>query len=234
MRKWLGGVGLALGLAGSVFAADVADLIKQLSDPDADTRRAAAKALGEAGGDAKVAVPALVRALKDRDLFVRRFAAQALGEIGPEAKQAVPALQAALKDPRQEVQEAAATALGKLGPAAGASVLASVVRDPDREPEVRRKAAEALGRMGPEARSVLPTLIAVLKGPARGKKGMPMGMAAPNDVRVEVAIALGNIARPSDTAAISALESMNDRKQQRDRTLREASRAALQKIRGRP
>jgi HEAT repeat protein len=229
MRKWLGALGLALGVVASACAADVAELVKRLADPDPDARRAAARALAEAGGDAKVAVPALVRALKDRDLFVRRFAAQALGEIGPEARQAVPALRAALNDPRQEVQEAAATALGKMGPDAAAAALASVVRDRDREPEVRRKAAQALARMGPEARAALPVLVSVLKGPTRGMMRGPDS----GDIRVEAAIALGSIARAGDRDVITALESMNDRKQ-RDPTLRQASRAALQKIRTRP
>ncbi len=230
MSKWLGGVGVLLGLAASAYAADVATLMKQLGDPDVDARRAAARALGEAGSDAKPAVRALMLALKDRDTFVRRFSAQALGQIGPDAWQAVPTLLAAMNDPRQEVQEAAVTALGKIG-SSGVTALASVVRDPNRDPEVRRKAAGALGQLGPAARPALPTLLEILRGPRRG----PM-MRRPDssDVRVDVAIALGDIAKASDRETISVLESMTDRKKQRDPTLRQSAQAALQKIRNRP
>src|SRR5262249_39194345 len=61
-------------------------LVKQLKDPDADTRRKAAKELAEAGAEAQPAGPALTAALKGKDLFVRPLAAQGLREIGPDAK----------------------------------------------------------------------------------------------------------------------------------------------------
>src|SRR5205085_5534173 len=77
--KWVWSVGAALlCLAASARGEGVENLVKQLKDPEASTRRAAAKALGEAGPGAKEAVGALADALKDNDAFVRRFAAQAL------------------------------------------------------------------------------------------------------------------------------------------------------------
>jgi HEAT repeat protein len=226
MRTWLGGLGVALGLVASVFGADVAEMVKQLKDPDADARRAAAKALADAGGDARAAVPALVAALKDKDLYVRRFAAQALGQVGASPGDAVTALKAALNDPHREVQEAAAASLAKMGPAAAAA-LAAVAREADREPEVRRRAVESLGALGRDARAALPVLVQVLKGTGGPGKKMMMGGTA--DVRVAAATALGNIARSSDKEAVAALQSMTDKKQ-RDRSLRQAAQMSLQKI----
>ncbi len=223
MKKLLGVIAMGLCLTLSALAADVEDLIKQLKDSDPDARRAAAKALAEAGGDARAAAPALLKALKDRDMFVRRFAAQALGEIGAEPRRIVPGLKKALDDPRKEVQEAAAVALGKMGKEAVAS-LAAVVKDGSREPEVRRKAVEALGTIGPDARPAVGALIDALKGAGGGKK-----MANAGDIRVEVAIALGNIASPGDKEVISALQDLMDKKQ-RDRTLKAAATDSLRKI----
>jgi HEAT repeat protein len=228
MRKFIGGLVMVLCIGVSVFGADVEEWIAQLKDADAETRRAAAKALAEAGGDAKAAAPALVKALKDKDMFVRRFSAIALGEIGADPQVALPGLKAALDDPRKEVQQAAASALGKMGKGAVAALI-TVVKDANRETEVRRKAVEALGTLGAEARSAVPTLIDGLKMVAPGndknkKKGPNL-----NDIRSEVAIALGNIAAADDKGAIEALQALTDRRQ-RDRTLQKAAREALQKI----
>jgi HEAT repeat protein len=214
-------------LAASVFGADVGDLIKQLKDPDNDTRRAAVRSLAEAGADAKPAVPALVQALKDKDMFVRRFAAQALGEVGAEPRDAVPALRAALDDRRKEVQEAAATALGKMGGAA-VDALVGVVKDSGKETDVRRRAVEALGAMGAEARPAVPVLTEALKVAAPGKKKKGPDYS---DVRVAAATALGGIASADDKAVLDALTALTDRKVNRDRNLQRAAREAMQKIR---
>jgi HEAT repeat protein len=224
MRKLLGVVAMGLCLTFSALAADVDGLINQLKDKDNDTRRAAAKALAEAGGDAKVAAPALVAALKDKDMFVRRFAAMALGEIGADPREAVPGLKNALNDKKKEVQEAAAVALGKMGGEAVAP-LTKVIEEGNHEAEVRRKAVESLGTIGAEARPAVKTLLDALKGGGGGKKKM----ANPDDIRIEVVVALGNIASPGDKDVISAIENLTDKKQ-RDGTLKKAAKEALAKL----
>ncbi len=223
MRKLLGVVAMGLCLTFSAFAADVEGLIKQLKDTDSDTRRAAAKALADAGGDAKVATPALVAALKDKDMFVRRFAAMALGEIGADPRDAVPGLKVALNDKKKEVQEAAAVALGKMGGEAVAP-LTRVIEEGNHEAEVRRKAVESLGMIGAEARPAVKTLLDALKGGGGKKK-----MANPDDIRIEVVVALGNIASPGDKDVISAIENLTDKKQ-RDGTLKKVAKEALAKL----
>jgi HEAT repeat protein len=226
--KWVWSVCAALlCLAASARGEGVEGLIKQLKDPEASTRRAAAKALAEAGPNAKDAVGALADALKDNDSFVRRFAAQALGEIGPAAKDAVPALSKALNDGRREVQEAAAAALGKIGPSS-AQALVAVVKDTRKDAMVRRKAVESLAALGAEGRPALPGLVELIANkPARGSKKRP----APDiEIRVEAVNALGQIAGPDDKAAIDALTALTDPKQNNNRALRQAVNVALRKI----
>jgi len=224
MRKVLGVLGLWLGLSVPGFATDVDDLIKQLKDTDTETRRAAARSLADAGAEAKPAERALLGALRDRDMFVRRFAAKALGAIGADPKDTVPALRAALNDTRKEVQEAAATALGKMGKD-GVNSLAAVVRDEGREPEVRRKAAEALGALGANARPAVKSLVEVLKAPPGGNNKR----ANPTDIRVEVVVALGQIASAEDKDTVAAISVLAENKN-RNRSLQAAARDALKGI----
>ncbi len=210
MKKLLLAALALLGLACAGHAADVDGLVKQLKSPDADMRRAAAKALGEAGPDAKPAITALAHALSDKDLFVRRFAAQALGEIGPDARSAVKPLSETLKDPKKEVVEAAATALGKIG---AAEPLAALVGDTRREAAPRRKAIEALGLMKADARPAVPALTKALKD---------------KDLRIEAAEALGEIG-PDASSALKDLEAIAASKE-RDRNFKKAVNDAIKKI----
>jgi HEAT repeat protein len=225
--KWVWSVCAALlCLAASARGEGVANLIKQLKDPEASTRRTAAKALGEAGPAAKEAVGALADALKDNDSFVRRFAAQALGEIGPSAGDAVPALSKALQDNRREVQEAAAAALGKIGPGS-VQALIGVAKDRRKDAMVRRKAVESLAAMGAAARSAVPGLVEIISGkPGKGGKKQ----VDPNtDVRVGAVQALARIAAPDDKTALDALKALTDRKQN-NRPLKQAANVALRQI----
>jgi HEAT repeat protein len=227
MRAILGVVGVVLCLAVPARGADVAGLVKQLKDGDADGRRAAARALGEGGAASREAVPALVQALKDKDLFVRRFSAQALGEIGPDAQAAVPALKAVLADPRKEVQSAAAAALGKVGPS-GIEALTAVVKDGSRDTAVRRQAVDALAQAGTTARSAVPVLTDLLKVPAgKGKKKLP-----PDDLRVDAANALGALATVEDKEALDTLTALTANKQT-NRAIKMAANSAIRKIRAR-
>jgi HEAT repeat protein len=226
MKRFLGVVGLFLGVS-AVPGADVDDLIKQLQSNDAEVRRMAAKELGEGGADSEAAVPALMKALKDRDTFVRRFSAQALGEIGADASPAVFALAAALDDPKKEVQSAAAHALGKLGPS-GVETLIGIVRDDSNDPMLRLLVIDVLGKLGPAGHSAVPTLTNLLK-PATSKNSKKK--APPEDFRIPAAIALGSLAKASDTQTIAALEAFTAKKAKAPRPLKQAANQALQKIR---
>jgi HEAT repeat protein len=225
MKRFLGLIGIVV-CAATAQAADVGELVKQLKSSDTAERRAAAKALEEGGAESKAAVPALIKALKDRDTFVRRFSAQALGAIGPDARQAVSALTTTLNDSHKEVQEAAARALGKLGPA-GVETLIVIVRDDSRDATMRRQAIDSLNSLGQDAHSAVPTLTELIKEPAaKGKK-----KAAPGDVRVAAAVALGSLATSNDKETIKALEALTDKKSKAPRELRQSANQSLRKIR---
>jgi HEAT repeat protein len=233
MRRLLGVAVVFLCLTAAVRAdVDVDELVKQLKDNDVDVRRKAAKDLADAGAEAKPAMPALTSALvKDTDLFVRRFAAQALGSMGKDAKSAIPTLEKVIKNPKEkmEVQEAAVTAVGKIG-AGGVPLLGAIVSNPDYDISVRRMAADGLGGMGADAKDAVPALIDAVKGVApKGKK-----MDKDNDIRLEAAAALGEIATPKDKDALEALKTMNaDKGAKKNKPLFDAVNAAVKKIEAR-
>jgi HEAT repeat protein len=230
MKPLLGAAAI-LCLAVAAQAADVDDLVKQLKDKNADVRRKAAKDLADAGADARPALPVLVAALKDNDLFVRRFSAQAVGAIGPDAVSALPTLQKMVKDPNEkmEVQEAAVTAIGKMGKG-GVSFLGGIVKDAGNDIALRRRAAEALGAIGPDAKDAMPALTDALKGVVpKGKK-----LDKDNDIRLEAADALGEIAGPEDKSVSSALKAINAEKgAKKNKTLFDTINGAVKKIEAR-
>ena len=206
--------------------ADVSGLIAKLKSKDSDARRAAAKDLGELKDEAKSAVPELIRATRDKDLFVRRYAAEALGNIGPDAKAAIAALGAAMNDEKKEVAEAAVDALGKIGPDA-IPALISALKDANKHPNVRRKAAVALGTFGPRARGSVTAMADILSGKVKmGKKNKG---GNDDDIRIEVATALGSVAKSDDAAAIKALKAVSEGKQ-KNKALKKAAGEALRQI----
>jgi HEAT repeat protein len=221
---------LAFSMLALAYAegAEVRELIAKLKDKDSDVRRAAAKELSEFGAEAKDAVEALKKAVTDKDGFVRRFAAEALGNIGADAKSAVPALATALKDERKEVQLAAVDALGKIGDAS-TTALTAALKDTDLDPQIRGKAALGLGKIGKSARGAVPVLTGLLTQAPKGggKKGND------NDFRVEVATALGKVAKGEDKEAITALKSVSEGKQ-RNKALAQAASNALKELTGSP
>jgi HEAT repeat protein len=224
MTRFLGLVGLLCATA-LASGAEVGELTKQLKNGDNETRRAAAKSLGEGGAGSKEAVPALIDALKDRDMFVRRFAAQALGDIGPDARAAVPALTAALNDGRREVQTAAAQALGKVG-SSGIATLLGILRDHDKDTATRRQAIDSLVALGKEAHSAVPVLTELVQeNTGKNKK-----KAAPEDLRIDAATALGSLATSEDKATVETLRALTDKKAKTPRGLRQAANRALRDI----
>jgi HEAT repeat protein len=228
MRTALGGLFLLALLAMTAGAADVTDLAAKLKSRDSEVRRAAAKELAGLGSEASAAVPALTAALADKDRFVRRNAAEALGAIGEPAKSAVPKLALAVNDSTTEVQLAAVEALGAMG-ATGTKALGNAVKDPAKDQAVRVKAAQALAKIGKEARSAVPALASVLTGKVKKAKGK--GKANDDDIRADVATALGSIATAEDTVAIDALKSILEGKQ-KNKQLKKAAGDAYRQITG--
>ena len=230
MKKLFGAVVVVLCCSVAAPAADVAELVKQLKDKEAEKRREAAEALGKAGKDARDAVPALIAALKDSDLFVRLFSTVSLGQIGEDPKTVIPALTGILNNSREkkEVQEAAIKSLEQLG-AGSVQPLADVAKDTKKEAALRRKAIIALGKLGSEAKSTVPMLTELV--PTKTKTGKP-AMNRDNELRVEAINALGEIATMNDKETVDLFTEMLAEKGG-DRNVRMALTKALAKIKNR-
>jgi hypothetical protein len=123
----------------------VADLAKDLSDPDAVTRGLAAMALRKEGANALPALPQLQAALKDPDPNVRLMAGNAIGAIGPKAAPAVNALMSAcsVKTEQVHVLRACAAALGDIGKPAATPAL-PLLKELAKQPRVRWAAERAI------------------------------------------------------------------------------------------
>jgi HEAT repeat protein len=169
-------------------------LVRAADDPDVKVREAATQAVGQMGPDA---VPPLRQFLGHDDKYVRRQAVWALGKLGPLARPALPDLCAALRDADPRTASGAAQALGNLGADGADAVMALAeamrgtnivlcrlaakalsqigfpalstliahLQHPD--PFVRGESALALGWMGAAARTAVPYLAKLVRGPDR-------------------------------------------------------------------
>lgn len=117
-------------------AADVAALLKALSDPDAKVRVAAAEALGQA--HEKSAIDPLTVALLDMDPEVRLAAGRALLGMGAAAADG---LDSGLRNTDPAIRLQSAQILGDLGPGVAAAVAPLLS---DSNGDVRRAAVKAL------------------------------------------------------------------------------------------
>ena len=149
----------AAGALGEIGEAAIPALIRTLSHPDDEVRRAAAQGLGRGGrGLNQDAILALERAMTDQDKLVRIYAAEALGMVGPAA---VPALCNVLRGcpDMEDISYHVARALVRVG---DVGILARLMKDDS--VHVRRAASDALGTAGFEktARHAIPALAEAL------------------------------------------------------------------------
>ena len=155
----------AIGAFGQDAGPGVKAMAEALTDPDPDTRAAAAWALSQMGAAGAPAIPALERAIVDVNSRVRSLSAVALRSMGPKAVDAIPALVQALSDPAAYVRAPAADAIGSIGSTAKAAVQPLIERllAPGEQVYVLRSVASALGNIGPDAAGALPALQQALK-----------------------------------------------------------------------
>src|SRR5262249_52980394 len=104
----------------------------------------------------------LCGALKDSDPRTASGAAQALGAMGADASDAVPALAEAMRGTNIVLCRLASKALSQIGPPALATLIAHLQHA---HPFIRGEWALALGWMGATARSAVPFLARVVRGP---------------------------------------------------------------------
>lgn len=181
----------------------IEDLIEQLGDRDAKSRRTAAEALGRIGMMARDAIPALLRCAMDVDAGVRKAAVEVLPRIVPdwpksrEAAMAMPILIKGLSSRITEVWQSATYLLRQMGATAVPALLEILS---DREQDTRQViAARVLGQIGPEAVAAVAGLVKEL---ACEKTHVRQGAA-------EALAAIGQTAEPAVPALVNLLADWN-------------------------
>jgi HEAT repeat protein len=226
------------------------EFVTLLEDPDEEVGVAAGAALVRLGS---VAVPALRRRLAEPGCRLQTLGV--LGAIGSPAAAAVPDVAAFLTDPDPEVASEAAVALAAVGAAAEPAVelLRKLLGD-ETPADLRYSAAFALGRVGPAAEAAVPRLVELSKSSDEIMATLAVWAALKIDpadrslfdaaipllrralrgerevVRLEAAVALGDIGPPAKSA-IPVLELVSEDDPNSD--VREAAAGALAKIRPR-
>jgi HEAT repeat protein len=137
-------------------------LIGMLSHDDKYVRRHAVWAMGKLGPLARPALADLCTALRDPDPRTASGAAQALGSLGTDGAEAVPALAEAMRGTNIVLCRLASKALSQIGPPALATLIAHLQHA---DPFVRGESALAIGWMGAAARTAVPFLVRVVRGP---------------------------------------------------------------------
>ena len=159
-------------------------LIEMLRHDDKYVRRHAVWALGKLGPLARSALPDLCQALKDADPRTASGAAQSLGNLGTDGADAVTALAEAMRGTNIVLCRLASKALSQIGAPALATLIAHLQHA---DPFVRGESALAIGWMGATARSAVPFLAGVVRGPrATPARGSHAPLPAPPSLRVEM------------------------------------------------
>ena len=182
--------------------------ISGLKDGSAIVRATASSAVLMLPG--QEAATSLLPLLEDKDEFVRQEAAYALGQT--RSRMVVgPLIEKLARDKKDGVRGAAAVALGHIGDDAAVVPLAQILSPQSGLPDqkkikrkskeknefVLRAAARSLGQIG--SRAGVPALVAALEDEK-----------APDDVRREAALALGQIGDPSARNALQGVLSASD------------------------
>jgi HEAT repeat protein len=152
----------AAGAIGLMGPEALPTLIGMLDHGDKYVRRHAVWAMGKLGPLARPALYDLCRALKDADPRTASGAAQSLGSLGADGADSVPALAEAMRGTNIVLCRLAAKALSQIGSPALATLIAHLQHS---DPFVRGESALAIGWMGAPARSAVPFLARILRGP---------------------------------------------------------------------
>lgn len=184
-----------------------------------EVRSLAVQILARMGPGAKEAVPALVEAMKTDDPEFRREVHFALASIGgPDSAPALDGLIEALNSDTDIVRNSACYALGKMGSAAAPAIgpLRKNLKSDD--PFFRMASAWALLQIQPGDKDVVAVAVPLLTEHLTDER---------EQLRYEIAVALGNIGPPAKPA-IPALEKALDDESE---AVAKAAAEALKKIR---
>lgn len=191
----------------------IAEMLKQLKDPDWDTRMEAATALGRLGPAAKPAIPNLLDALGDPEPAVRMKAIDAFMFMGRDAAETAPRIIPMLKDPNELVRVSAVIALPRVSadPASTVPLLKTALSDPAWV--VRRRAAIELVHLGAESEATLPVLREGLRDPVPSYRMEAIGnlvkVAPPAERQTIVDLVLRYLKDPDDETRIEAIRTLS-------------------------
>lgn len=149
----------------------LATLSAMLTHQDKYVRRNAVWAMGKLGPLSKPALADLCAGLKNSDPRTASGAAQAIGNMGADGAEAIPSLAEAMRGTNIVLCRLAAKALSQIGPSAVSTLIAHLQHS---DPFVRGESALAIGWMGPPARSAVPYLAKVVRGPRASLTRTPM------------------------------------------------------------
>jgi HEAT repeat protein len=160
-------------------------LAKMLNHQDKYVRRNAAWAMGKLGPLARPALSSLCEALKDTDPRTASGTAQALGNMGADGADAIPSLAEAMRGTNIVLCRLAAKALSQIGPPAVATLIAHLQHS---DPFVRGESALAIGWMGAVARSAVPFLVQIVRGPRSASIRTPPPVCSASDRDLEESV----------------------------------------------
>jgi HEAT repeat protein len=212
-------VGLAAGGALIRLGGDAVDALRE-AVAVGSLRSDAMEILAVIGPAARPALDEMVTGLADADPIYRADSAMAIAAVGPEAEAAVPALEKLLGDESAlgQVRYAAVYALGRIGPAAvAAEPLLRKLAESDDE-LMATVAVWAALKIKPDDATLFGAAIPKLRRALKNEKEL---------VRLEAAVALGEIGPPAATA-IPMLEMLAE--EDPSRTVRQAAAGAARMI----
>ena len=198
----------SLGKLGAEAQAAVPDLLRALTDDNADVRTLVLASLQRIGAVEIKDVGLLVPVLQNsRFADGQRYALDALTKLGPAAEPAVSALVAGLTDANDRIRIKSAELLGTIGPSAHArawSPLLDLLQDDD--PAVSAAAAAALAKVGPPRRANVEKLRALLdRRRETARRYALTALAAMGDDAADAAPALRTTATKDAAADMRAL-----------------------------
>jgi HEAT repeat protein len=226
-----------------------------LSDPDDDTRTAAAEALRNLGSEARAALRPLLETLKNPKAgrFTHIYALQAVCRFPDAAEEILPVVRHVLEQSADgSVRQAAVEGLGRFG-AAARPLVPIVVRyfqDKKSPPSLRMTCAEALLAIGLEAAVGWPAVQAALSDADAGVRTQAirlagaLGSVEPRVVPALLERALQDVHVEARLAAIQELGRLGSRAREAEPALRrlaqqdsravirQAAQAAVEKIAG--
>lgn len=190
----------------------LAELVKQLDDPEWDIRMEAATAIGLLGPVAKPAIPKLIEAFKDPVPAVRMKAIDALMFMGTTAAEAAPRIVPLLNDPDELVRVSAVIALPRITPDRASTVPLLKKALADKAWSVRRRAAMELVQLGEEVAAAIPVIREGLKDtiPSRRLEAIAiLARASPRERTEMIAVVVAHLKDPDTDTRVEAVRRLS-------------------------